>query len=136
MRAWSILAHRLWSRPYSHRIRGVRGSRTIAGVLSLAVGLWPIAAAGPTFYAYIYPEPAGFKVARVGPPAARYDDNAGEFLLPYDAVRGSADPDASLREFLQSAYDAAASLGGCDRVALEPVEQPPRHPTRAWSRGS
>jgi len=103
---------------------------------NFCVGLWPIAAAGPTFYAYIYPEPAGFKLADVGPPAASYNEDAGEFLLPYDAVRGSVDPDASLREFLQSTYEAAANLGGWDRVALEPVEQPSRRPTRAWSRGS
>lgn len=103
---------------------------------NFCVGLWPIAATGPTFYAYIYPEPAGFKLAEVGPSAASYSDGNGEFLLPYDAVRGSADPDASLREFLQSTYEAAANLGGWDRVALEPVEQPRRHPTQAWSRGS
>ena len=39
-------------------------------------------------------------------------------------------------EFLQLAYEASADLGGWDRRALEPAEQPPRHPTRAWSVGS
>ena len=43
----------------------------------------------------------------------------GEFILPYDAVRKAADPDAMLLEFLQSTYDAAANLGGWDRHALE-----------------
>jgi hypothetical protein len=33
-----------------------------------------------------------------------------EFVLPYEAVR-RADPDATLLDFLQSAYEAEASLG-------------------------
>ena len=53
------------------------------------------------------------------PPAARYNRNLGEFVLPYDAVRESADPDRTLLEFLQSTYEAAAGLGGWDRDALE-----------------
>jgi hypothetical protein len=42
-----------------------------------------------------------------------------EFLLPYDAMRRSADPDAALIEFAQSTYEAAAVQGGWDRAALE-----------------
>jgi len=42
-----------------------------------------------------------------------------EFVLPYEAVRQSADPDASLLAFFQSMYEAAAKLGGWDREALE-----------------
>jgi hypothetical protein len=42
-----------------------------------------------------------------------------EWILPYDAVRDAADPDAALMDFLQSTYDAAAGLGGWDRAALE-----------------
>jgi hypothetical protein len=100
------------------------------------VGLWPLSAAGPAFYAYAYPEPLGFRDAAVGPAGAYYDENQGEFLVPYDAVRTSSDPDTALLEFLQSAYVASADLGGWDRPALEPVEQPSRHPTRSWSIGS
>ena len=43
----------------------------------------------------------------------------GEFLLPYEAVRTAADPDAALLDFCQSTYEAAADLGGWDRAALE-----------------
>ena len=101
------------------------------------VGLWPLSGAeGPAFYAYAYPEPPGFRVAEVGPADAHYDEGQGEFLLPYDAVQASADPDGAVLEFVQSAYRASADLGGWDRRALEPVEQPTRHPTRAWSIGS
>ena len=103
---------------------------------NFCVGLWPLGGDGPTFYAYAYPEPPGFKVADVDPSAASYVEAYGEFLLPYDAVRESADADATVLEFLQSTYEAAANLGGWDRRALEPVEQPQRRPTRAWSGGS
>jgi hypothetical protein len=73
----------------------------------------------PVFYSYSYPEPEGFKAARVGPAAARYNADLGEFLLPYDDVRRATSPDAALLEFLQSSYEAAADRGGWDRAALE-----------------
>ena len=41
----------------------------------------------PAFYSYAYPMPTGFAAARISPEAAYYDENLGEFLLPYDAVR-------------------------------------------------
>ena len=44
---------------------------------------------------------------------------AGEFILPYDAVRTAADPDRTLLEFLETTYEAAARLGDWDRQALE-----------------
>jgi hypothetical protein len=37
----------------------------------------------------------------------------------YDDVRTSADPKATLTEFLQSTFDAAADLGKWDRKMLE-----------------
>jgi hypothetical protein len=50
-----------------------------------------------------------------------------EFVLPYEAVRQAETPDDLLLEFLQSTYEAAATLGGWDRQALErPVPQPAR----------
>ena len=42
-----------------------------------------------------------------------------EFILPYARVRESSSPDETLLEFLQSTYEAAATLGGWDRAALE-----------------
>jgi hypothetical protein len=42
-----------------------------------------------------------------------------EFLLPYDAVRRAADPDAMLIDFAQSTYEAAAESASWDRRALE-----------------
>jgi hypothetical protein len=73
----------------------------------------------PAFYAYAYPEPLGFRTARVRPKEADYNTTLGEFILPYDAVRQSSSPDAAILEFVQSSYEAAASLGKWDRAALE-----------------
>ncbi|MDB6163139.1 MAG: hypothetical protein JWL98_571 [Xanthomonadaceae bacterium] len=71
------------------------------------------------FYAYAYPAPPRFDEAVVQPPAAFYQRELGEFILPYDAVRLADDPDTTLLAFLQSTYDAAATLGDWDRDRLE-----------------
>ncbi len=55
----------------------------------------------------------------VAPDGARYDEDLGEFVLPYERVRTAPDPDAALLEFLQSTYEAAADLAGWHRAALE-----------------
>jgi hypothetical protein len=80
----------------------------------------------PAFYAYAYPEPAGFSEARVRPADAFYSPELREFILAYDVVRRSADPDGTLLDFLQSTYDAAADLGNWDRGSLE--RRDPREP--------
>ena len=86
-----------------------------------SIGFWPGGeqAPYPFFFAYAYPAPAGFNDAGVRPAQARFDAGLGEFLLPYDAVRESADPDAALLDFAQSTYEAAANLAAWDRAALE-----------------
>jgi len=86
-----------------------------------SVGWWPGTGtmSGPAFYSYAAPEPQGFKEARVRPAAAGYDKGLGEFLLPYDDVRKAQSPSATLLEFCQSTYDAAAELGKWDRAMLE-----------------
>jgi len=71
------------------------------------------------FYSYAYPEPPGFADAPVHPNAAFYDQDLGQFILPYDAVRRASSPDDELMAFLQSTYDAAANLAHWDRRALE-----------------
>jgi hypothetical protein len=82
-------------------------------------GFWPGGSAEGSFYAYAYPEPPGYAEAPVGPAAAGYDPGTREFLLPYEDVASSADPDQALTEFLQSTYAAAADLARWDRSTLE-----------------
>lgn len=95
-----------------------------------SAGFWP-GGGGidfPAFYSYAYPAPNGFSDARAAPDAAYFEKSLGEFVLPYDAVRTSGDPDETLMAFLQSTYRAAADLGGWDRAALECETGVPRQP--------
>lgn len=97
--------HVMWE-AYSHQVS--------------SCGYWP----GPpgeegTFYAYAYPEPPGYRDATVEPAGARWDDELGEFVLPYELVRTAPDPDAALLAFVRSTYVAAASTAKWDRDALE-----------------
>jgi hypothetical protein len=84
-------------------------------------GFWPGSAPvlEPAFYAYAVPEPAGLKAARISPAAASYVEALGEFILPYEAVRTASSPEREIAAFVDSTYDAAATLGGWDRRALE-----------------
>jgi Family of unknown function (DUF5996) len=93
-----------------------------------SAGFWPGGGAidYPAFYSYAYPEPAGYRTAVVRPDAAFFADELGEFILPYDAVRVTDDPDKMLLEFLQSTYDAAANAAKWDRDALEGPPGKPR----------
>ncbi|MGH7750643.1 MAG: DUF5996 family protein, partial [Candidatus Dormibacteria bacterium] len=83
-------------------------------------GFWPGGmGVDAAFYAYAYPEPAGFRDQPVDVPAAYYHPELGEFLLPYEEMRRAPDPDATLLRFLQATYEAAATTGGWDRARLE-----------------
>jgi hypothetical protein len=93
---------------------------------NMACGFWPgnpnmagLTPGEPAFYAYIYPEPAGFKDASVRPSSAYYESRLGEFILPYQDVRLAPSPEQAILEFFQSAYEAGASLAKWDRQALE-----------------
>jgi len=83
-------------------------------------GFWPGASGiEPFFYSYAYPEPPGYVQYAISPVGAAYNSQMGEFVLPYQEMRTSADPDSTLLAFLQSTYEAAANSARWDRVALE-----------------
>jgi hypothetical protein len=95
-----------------------------------SAGFWP-GGNGTDFaayYSYAYPTPAGFRESAVQPGAASFSEALGEFLLPYEAVRTAADPEAALLAFLQSTYEAAARAADWDRAALECPRGRPRVP--------
>jgi len=75
-----------------------------------SAGFWPGGGAEGAFYSYAYPAPPGFSEAPV-PAEARYDEALGEFVLPYEAVRAAADPDALVASFLNATFEAARGLG-------------------------
>jgi hypothetical protein len=106
------LADRVTRDAYSHEV--------------CSCGFWPGApgppgepSIEPLFYSYAYPEPPGYREYFIAPAQAGFDKNFGEFVLPYEAMRLSPDPDAALLEFLQSTYEAAANCAQWDRAALE-----------------
>src|SRR5579859_6520583 len=83
-------------------------------------GFWPgTPGIDAMFYSYAYAEPSGYAEYSIAPAAALYNRTLGEFVLPYEAMRQSADPDNALLEFLQSTYEAAANCAHWDRAALE-----------------
>ena len=86
-----------------------------------SVGFWP--GGGPVdypvFYSYAYPEPAGYSDFKVRPAGAFYSTDLREFILPYDTVCTADSPDDTLMQFLESTYEAAATLAAWDRGALE-----------------
>ena len=73
----------------------------------------------PAFYCYLYPEPEGYKTAKLQPAEASYNTTLGEFILPYSVVQQSEDPEKELLEFLNSTYHAGADLAKWDRETLE-----------------
>jgi len=85
-----------------------------------SAGFWPgnETFPRPAFYSYVYPEPSGYR-ARPITKGAFFEERLGEFILPYDAVRKSLDPDALLLDFLSTTYAAAAQAARWDREALE-----------------
>jgi hypothetical protein len=96
---------------------------------AFAAGFWPGSGRmkEPAFYAYAFPEPPGCREAVIRPDAAYFHPDLSEFVLPYERVRSSADPDRSIVDFFRSTYDVGATLAGWDRDALERPDPFPNH---------
>lgn len=87
----------------------------------ISAGWWPGGSGvdGAAFYCYAAPEPPGLAQQRVLPQAAFYHPELKEFILMYADVRRAQSPQRMLLEFLQSTYEAGATLANWDRDALE-----------------
>jgi len=86
-----------------------------------SAGFWPGGGVvdGPAFYSYTVPQPAGIAEAHVRPAGAKWNPELSEFILMYDDMRLADAPEEALLEFLESTYQAGASLAKWDRAALE-----------------
>ena len=78
----------------------------------IAVGWWP---GDPrygraAFYAYAHPAPDGFAGASLEPDAARWEAALGEYVLDWDDVRASPDPQEAALEFVRSAFRHACAV--------------------------
>jgi hypothetical protein len=82
----------------------------------IEVGWWSGSAAYPkaAFYSFTYPQPKGIEQSRITSAAARWDPAMSEFLLDYEDLRRSPNPDADLLSFFESTYQAGAQLAGWD----------------------
>jgi hypothetical protein len=91
----------------------------------ISLGWWPGGGevAGPAFYAYTAPEPAGYDGQLVLPKGAFYQKKLHEFLLMYDDARFASSPRDEILKFAQSTYEAGANLAGWDRASLERKSQ-------------
>jgi hypothetical protein len=104
------LPDRVTREAYSHEVFGC--------------GFWPGNELFPSagFYAYIYPEPDGFPQSHSLPEGSFYHNVLREFLLPYEVIQTAPDPLNKILDFLQTAYESAATLASWNRVELEKNE--------------
>jgi Family of unknown function (DUF5996) len=84
-------------------------------------GFWPGSEKfpHPAFYSDCYPTPAEFAKQPVKPDKAFFSGDMGEFILLYEVVQQSGNPEDALMQFLQSTYEAAANTAKWDRKALD-----------------
>lgn len=105
------VAARIMEEAYSHEVS--------------SAGFWPGTGVGEAaFYAYAYPAPPGFGKYPVQPQGAYFHEKLGEFILPYEAVRTAEQPALALLSFLQTTYEAEATLAHWDQASLERKSSP------------
>jgi Family of unknown function (DUF5996) len=80
----------------------------------VAIGWWPgdHGRGRAAFYAYAHPAPVDFADGNVGPDAARWDGELGEYLLDWGDVLAAPDPHGAALEFARSAFRHACLV--CD----------------------
>jgi hypothetical protein len=86
--------------------------RNAMDVQEVAVGWWPGDGRydRAAFYAYAHPAREGLADARLEPAAARWDAALGEYVLDWDDVLASPDPDAAALAFARSAFRHACAV--------------------------
>jgi hypothetical protein len=66
----------------------------------------------PAYFSFLYPQPEGIEHAKIKPDKARWENSLGEFILDYDDVRSSKDPESELFAFFESTYACEAAKAG------------------------
>jgi hypothetical protein len=74
----------------------------------------------PAYYSFMYPAPVGFELEKVSPEQAYWNADLGEFILDYDVVRQSKNPENTLFTFFESTYAAGAQLAGWPNKLIGP----------------
>jgi hypothetical protein len=96
-----------------------------------AIGWWPGDAryGQAAFYAYAHPAPKAFAEAKLSPAAARWDGTLGEYILDWEDVCTSLDPQGFGLEFARSAFQHACTVCAWDPAlpASAKGDPPPVH---------
>lgn len=92
-----------------------------------AIGWWPGDAnyGKAAFYAYAHPAPEAFAGATLSPPAARWSQALGEYVLDWDDVRSSPDAHDLALEFARSAFRHSCTVCGWDPALPASAEGTP-----------
>ena len=87
----------------------------------ISAGFWPGNGGfgEAAFYCYAAPAPKGLDAASIEPAKAGYNKSLGEFIYLYEDLRNEQSPDEALLTFLETTYEAGATLAKWDRHALE-----------------
>jgi hypothetical protein len=101
--------------------------RNAMDVQEVAVGWWP---GDPRYgraalYSYAHPARDGFADARLSPPASRWDDGLGEFVVDWDDLGSSPDPHTAALDFARSAFHHACRVCEWDPALLASAEGTP-----------
>ena len=101
--------------------------RNSANAEQIAIGWWPGDPRYPraAFYAFALPAPPGFSEATLSPPAARWTEALGEYILDWDDVISSPDPFAHALTFGRSAVAHACTVCGWDQLLTNSLEGDP-----------
>lgn len=78
----------------------------------------------PSFFAFAYPKPSGLESEIIKPEGVKWVAAINEFILDYDILRKSKNPESDLLLFFESYYQAYAKLDQWDSnliVSGEPV---------------
>ena len=92
-----------------------------------AIGWWPGDSryGAAAFYAYTHPAPDSFAAATLAPAAARWDASLGEYILDWEDVCASPDPDGFALEFGRSAFQHACAVCAWDPALPASAEGKP-----------
>jgi uncharacterized protein DUF5996 len=102
-------------------------TRNAMDAQEVAVGWWPGDGryGKPAFYSYAHPAREGFGQAALTPPAARWDDGLGEFILDWDDLGREADPHGAALDFARSSFRHACLVCDWDPALLASAEGKP-----------
>jgi hypothetical protein len=119
--SFDLATTRYSGRPAPARAWPTRWMALAADQEDALAGFWPgnERLPEPALVAYTAPEPPGCRTAAIHPDAAFFHPELAEFVLPYASVRYADDPEQTILDFYNSAYEIGVTLAGWDRAALD-----------------